>query len=274
MIRLAIRVPQASAELVLAELIELAPGGVEERDAGEGTVEYAIYGAEGEIPALPELEAAVAGVPIEVSTSTVQDGWESRWRDFHRATTVGGGGRQLRVSPPWDAAGDQPEVIIDPGRAFGTGAHPTTRLCIELLLGEEPEGSCVDLGCGSGVLAIAAARLGWTPVLAVDHDPASVEATAANAEANGVTLEVERFDLLRSGPAPSGGLVMANLLRPLLLELAGKGFDGPTPQVLVASGLLVREADEVSAALCRGLGLEERGRRVEGEWAALRLAVS
>ena len=274
MIRLAIRVPLASAELVLAELVELAPGGVEERDAGGEMVEYAIYGAEGEIPALPELEAAVAGVPIEVSTSTVQDGWESRWKEFHRATTVGVEGRSMRVSPPWDAAGDQAEVVIDPGRAFGTGAHPTTRLCLEMLLGEQPGGSCVDLGCGSGILAIAAARLGWTPVLAVDHDPASVEATAANAEANGALVEVARFDLLRDGPAPSGGLVTANLLRPLLLELARKGFDGPAPRVLVASGLLVREADEVSAALCRGLGLEESARGTEGEWAALRLAVS
>lgn len=274
MIRLAIRVPRASAELVLAELVDLVPAGVEERDAGEGTVEYAIYGAEGEIPALPELEAAVAGVPVEVSTSTVQDGWESRWQDFHRGTTVGGAGREMRVSPPWDAAGGEAEVVIDPGRAFGTGAHPTTRLCLKLLLGEEAQGSCVDLGCGSGVLAIAAARLGWTPVLAVDHDPASVEATAANAKANGVTLDAARFDLLRGGPAPSGALVMANLLRPLLLEVARMGFEGPAPQVLIASGLLVREADEVSDALCEGLGLCEAARCRDGDWAALRLAVS
>lgn len=274
MIRLAIRVPEASAELVLAELVELAPGGVEERDAGEGMVEYAIYGAEGEIPALPELEAAVSGVPIEVSTSTVQDGWESRWKEFHRATTVGVEGMAMRVSPPWDAVGDEAEVVIDPGRAFGTGAHPTTRLCLGLLLGEDSGGSCVDLGCGSGILAIAAARLGWAPVLAVDHDPACVQATATNAEANGATVEVTRFDLLRDGPAPSGDFALANLLRPLLLEVARNGFCEPAPRVLVASGLQESEADEVSTALCRGLGMEETRRCREGGWAALRLSVS
>lgn len=274
MIRLAIRVPEGSADVVLAELLELAPGGVEERDAGGGLVEYAIYGAEGEVPALPELEAAVGEVPVEVSTSTVQDGWESRWKDFHRATTVGRDGRELRISPPWDAAGGEGEVVIDPGRAFGTGAHPTTRLCLELLLGEVAAGSCVDLGSGSGVLAIAAARLGWGPVLAVDHDPASVEATLANASANGVDLEVERFDLLRDGPAPCGDLVLANLLAPLLLSLARGGFESPGPRVLVAGGLLAREADRVSEVLGRELGLKEEARLCEGDWTALKLAVS
>lgn len=274
MIRLAIRVPGESAEIVLAELAELSPGGVEECDGGDGFVEYAIYGAEGEIPSLPDLDAAVGDVPIEVATSVVEDDWETRWREFHRAATVEAGGRSLRVRPPWDVAGGEAEVVIDPGRAFGTGAHPTTRLCLGFLLQERPAGSCVDLGSGSGVLAIAAARLGWDPVLAVDHDPVSVEATLANARANGTELEARRFDLLRGAPAPSGDLVVANLLRPLLLGLAGGGFAGPVPQVLVASGLLVREADEVSEALCRGLGLRETGRCAEGDWAALRLALS
>lgn len=275
MIRLAIRVRGESAEIVLAELTELSPGGIEERDGGDGYVEYAIYGAEGEVPALPDLDAAVGDIPIEVTTSVVEDGWETRWREFHRAATVESAeGRSLRVSPPWDAAGGQGEVVIDPGRAFGTGAHPTTRLCLGFLLQEPVVGSCVDLGCGSGVLAIAAARLGWWPVRAVDHDPASVEATTYNAQANGVIIEAGRFDLLRDGPAPSGSLVVANLLRPLLLDLARGGFAGPGPQVLVASGLLVREADEVSESLCRGLGMRETGRSGDGEWAALRLAVS
>ncbi len=274
MIRLAIRVPEESAELVLAELADLSPGGIEECEAGEGFVEYAIYGAEGEIPALPELEAAVGEVPVEVTTSVVEDGWESRWKDFHRAATVEAAGRRIRVSPPWDAGGGEAEVVIDPGRAFGTGAHPTTRLCLGLLLQEPVAGSCVDLGCGSGVLAIAAASLGWRPVRAVDHDPASVEASVANARVNGVSLEVGRFDLLRGGPAPSADLVLANLLRPLLLEVAREGFAGPAPRVVIASGLLVREADEVSAALARGLGMQETARSAEGDWAALRLTVS
>jgi ribosomal protein L11 methyltransferase len=108
----------------------------------------------------------------------------------------------------------------------------------------------------------------------VDHDPASVEATLANALANGVDLAAERFDLLRESPAPSGDLVMANLLAPLLLSLARAGFEPPGPRVLVAGGLLAREADRVSEVLGRELGLEEEARLCEGDWAALKLAVS
>src|SRR5439155_15494315 len=136
----------------------------------------------------------------------------------------------------------------DPGQAFGTGAHDTTRLCLELLLGLEPGGACVDLGCGSGVLTIAAARLGWAPVLGVEHEHESVAATLANARVNGVDVRAERFDLIHGGPAPGAPTVLANLLRPLLLHVARTGFEGERPRVLVASGLLVREADEIAAA--------------------------
>src|SRR5581483_8593025 len=97
----------------------------------------------------------------------VADDWADRWRAFHRGVRLG----PLWVGPPWEAApaGALP-VVIDPGRAFGTGAHPTTRLCLELLL-EQPPGALVDVGCGSGVLAIAAAKLGHGPVVALDVDP-------------------------------------------------------------------------------------------------------
>ena len=256
--------------MVLAELAELAPGGVEEVDDGD-IVEYAIYGAEGELPALPDLEAAAGDVRIEVRSSTVEDGWESRWKEFHSSIRVEGRERSLAVSPPWQATGAQDEIVVDPGRAFGTGAHPTTRLCLELLLGEPAGGSCVDVGCGSGVLAIAAARLGWSPVLAVDHDPLSVEATRTNAQLNGVVLEASRFDLLRDGAVPAGDLVMANLLRPLLLAMARSGFSGPRPKVLIASGLLRREAGEVGEALCSSLGMTAERRLDDGDWSALSL---
>lgn len=274
MIRLAVRVPRESAELVLAELVGLAPGGVEEVDCGAGLVEYAIYGAEGEIPALPELQAAAGGVPVEVSSSRVADDWDERWKEFHRPVAVEGRGRRLLIAPPWQAGGGREDVVIDPGRAFGTGAHPTTRLCLELLLALEPAGSCIDLGCGSGVLAICAARLGWVPVDALDFDPASVEATEANAQANGAGVDVFRFDLLRDGPAPGASLVLANLLRPLLLAVAREGLDGEQPTALIAGGLLEREAEEASAALGAAFGLEEADRRVEDGWAAVLLSVS
>ena len=269
MIRLALRVRRADAELVLAELIDLAPAGVEETDLGD-VVEYAVYGAPGELPALPEIRAAAGGSLVDIATTEVADDWAQRWRAFHEPVTVGG---RLHVRAPWHepAPPELPEVVIDPGQAFGTGAHATTRLCLELLLELEPAGALVDLGCGSGVLGIAAAKLGWSPVLGVDHEAESVEATIDNARANGVVVEARPFDLVRDAPAPVAPTVTANLLGPLLRRLAADGFaGGEVPRALIASGLLVEEADGVAAAFARR-GLRERTRRTDGEWAALLL---
>jgi ribosomal protein L11 methyltransferase len=272
-IRLAVRVKREDADVVLAELLELAPGGVEETDLAGGVIEYAVYGAPGELPDLPDVRAAAGGALVEVVTTEVADDWADRWRQFHRPVEIAG---RLYVRPPWEPARDElMDLVIDPGQAFGTGAHHTTRLCLELLadeaLPEPPAAGVMDLGCGSGVLAIAAAKLGWGPVAGVDHELESVRATADNAEANGVTVAVERFDLIRGGPAPAAPLVLANLLRPLLLCVARAGFqDGAAPQTLIASGLLTHEADEIAAAFARH-GLTEAGRRTSAEWAALLL---
>jgi ribosomal protein L11 methyltransferase len=268
MLRLALRVPREHADLALAELLELAPAGVEERDLGD-RIEYAIYGAPGELPALPDLQAAVGGALVEVVTEEVADDWGERWKQFHQPITLDG---RLHVRPPWaDAApAGVREVVIDPGQAFGTGAHDTTRLCLELLLELEPGGALMDLGCGSGVLAIAAAKLGWDPVAGVDHERESVAATAENAAVNGVGVDVRRFDLLRDGPAPTAPTVVANLLRPLLLAVARAGFAGAPPEQLIISGLLREQADEVAAAFAAH-GLAETARRTGGEWAAVLL---
>jgi ribosomal protein L11 methyltransferase len=266
-IRLAVRVAREQAELALAELLVLAPSGVEEVDVSEGVVEYAIYGAEGEIPDLGEIDAAVGGALVEVSTSTVADDWADRWREFHRPLQIGTH-PPLRLRAPWHEAGDGPEVVIDPGRAFGTGAHPTTRLCLELLLDLEPAGTLADLGCGSGVLAIAAAKLGWAPVDGYDHEAESVEATAVNARVNDVSVGAHRWDLRRDA-IPEAPAIAANLLRPLLLTLAERMERAP--RVLIASGLLAHEADEVAAAFERH-GLRETDRRESEGWAALLLA--
>jgi ribosomal protein L11 methyltransferase len=275
MIRLALRVRRDDAEVALAELLELAPGGVEERDLGD-VVEYAVYGAPGELPALPDVRAAARGALVDVVTTEVADDWAQRWREFHRPVTVGG---RLHVRAPWHPpcpAGAH-DIVIDPGQAFGTGAHATTRMCLELLLelgdAVEPGAPVVDLGCGSGVLAIAAAKLGHGPALGVDHDPLALEATAQNAAVNGVQVAVRPYDLMRDGPAPAAPLVLANLLGPLLRRLAAGGFDdagGAAPRVLIASGLLAGEAAGVGAAFARR-GLHERTRRTDGEWAALLL---
>jgi ribosomal protein L11 methyltransferase len=270
-IRLAVRVRREHAEIVLAELLELAPGGLEEREEGD-VVEYALYGAAGELPALPAVRAAAGGALVEVRTTEVPDDWHERWRAFHRPVTVAG---RLHVRPPWEPPPAETaglvDLVVDPGQAFGTGAHPTTRLCLALLLELEPSGGFVDLGCGSGVLAIAAAELGWAPVLGLDHEAESVAATRENARRNGAAVRAERFDLLHDGPAPSAPTVAANLLRPLLLHVARAGFRDGAPRALVASGLLREEAGEVSAALAAGLGLREAARREDGDWAALLL---
>jgi ribosomal protein L11 methyltransferase len=276
MIRLALRVRREQAEVALAELLELAPSGVEERELDGGAlIEYAVYGSPGELPALPDLRAAAGGALVDVLTEEIPDDWHERWKAFHRPVLVTRGARGLRVRPPWEQAEPQPgveELVIDPGQAFGTGAHETTRLCLELLLELEPEGALVDLGCGSGVLAIAAARLGWDPVVGIDHERESVAAAQDNAAVNGATIDIRHFDLLHDGPPPSAPTIVANLLRPLLLNVAATGFaDAQRPQVLIASGLLIPEADEVSATFERELGLRETARRHAGDWTALLL---
>jgi ribosomal protein L11 methyltransferase len=293
-IRLAVRVRREHAELVLAELLELVPAGVEEQAGDGGTVEYAIYGAPGELPALPDLQAAAGGALVEVSTSEIADDWHERWRAFHGAVMVaapaGGGAPGVRVRPPWErpaahTEGALMDVVIDPGQAFGTGAHATTRLCLELLLElshvqPPPRPPLIDVGAGSGVLAIVATRLGFAPVLALDNDPLSVQAVRENAHANDAPVEARRWDLRRQPLPPlADAVVLANLLRPLLLELAAalttaSGGGAPAPPQLIASGLLREEADEVAAAFARARGMRERARREQGEWAALWLEAS
>jgi ribosomal protein L11 methyltransferase len=253
---------------VLAELLDLFPAGVEEVDKGDA-VEYAVYGAPGELPSLPDLQAAAAGALVDVSTSEVADDWADRWRSFHRPVTVGG---RVHMRPPWapPATEGLVDVVIDPGRAFGTGAHASTKLALELLVDVAPT-RLADWGCGSGVLAIAARKLGFKPVEAIDDDPLAVQATKANAAANGVGVEAWRADL-RTDPLPTAPTITANLLRPLLLVAVSRLPD-PPPGVLIASGLLATECDEiVDAFAAHGLG--EDARRAEGEWAALRLRSS
>lgn len=283
MIRLALRVRREDAELALAELLALAPSGVEELDIDDALVEFAVYGAPGELPELPDLRAAAGSALVEVSTSELPDDWAERWKRFHRPIVIDApaGVPGLRVRPPWERAvdlADTKDIVIDPGQAFGTGAHHTTRMCLELLLelaSREPgRGPLVDVGCGSGVLAIAAAQLGFAPVLGLDHESESVQATHDNARVNGVVVQAHRFDLRREElPLIEGRrapILLANLVRPLLLDLSASL--GEPPRHMIVSGLLREEADEVAAAFHDRLGLHEHARRQSGEWAAVWLA--
>jgi len=200
-------------EAELALLLHIFPEGVEELDGA-----FAVYAEE------PPLGFDV------VEADDVPEGWEDRWRAFHHGATVG----RFWVGPPWEEPPDETEaIVIDPGRAFGTGAHPTTRLCLEALL-ELERGSLLDVGCGSGVLSIAAALLGFAPVTGVDTDRAAVEATAANAAANGVAVETRVGDAT-TARLPDVDVTVANI------SLDAVNMLRPTSPVLVTSGYLVAD---------------------------------
>jgi ribosomal protein L11 methyltransferase len=175
-----------------------------------------------------------------------------RWRAFHRPALVG----PFWIGPPWQPVpADVVPVVIDPGRAFGTGGHATTRLCIELVAELEPS-SLLDIGCGSGVIAIAATMLGFSPVVAVDLDPAAIDATERNAAANGVVLDVRELDAGRDA-LPLSEIAVANIS----LERVESLLTRVDAAVVVASGYLERDEPKLG-------GYRRRERRVLEGWAA------
>lgn len=225
---MSVTVPPDRVETARARMLELFPQGFEEIDRGSGLELVGYTDAAGEERFLHEFSGARG--------TDVEQGWEERWREFHRPVRVG----PLWVGPPWETPPpDAVPVVVDPGRAFGTGAHPTTRLCLELLIGLE-RGSLLDVGCGSGVLAVAAAALGYAPVVALDHDPAAVEATSANAARNGVSLEVRLADALAE-ELPRTDVTVANISLGSVLELGAR----LTSARVVTAGYHAGEAPEL-----------------------------
>jgi ribosomal protein L11 methyltransferase len=211
-------VPAAEAEKARALLIPLAPAGFEEVERGE-SVELVVYGHEAE-------ELALQAAFPEVASARVEQGWEDAWRAFHRPVLAGG----IWIRPPWEEApAVGPTLVVDPGRAFGTGAHPTTRACIELLATLEPC-SLLDAGCGSGVVACAGALLGFAPVMAVDVDPVAVAAAEETARRNALAIEVRQADAL-ADPLPAADLVVANIELAVVEGLLPRA---PAPAALTA----------------------------------------
>ena len=242
--RAAVVVPAAEAETAAALLLELVPAGHEVKSVADG-IELAVY------VAADELDRLRAAFPA-VRAHFVAPGWEDAWREFHVPVVVG----PLWVGPPWETPPPGlAAVVIDPGRAFGTGAHATTRLCLELLAEVEP-GSLLDVGCGSGVLAIAASRLGFRPVLAVDSDETAVAVTIENAEQNGATVDARVLDALRD-PLPPADVVLANIALDVVTALSSR----VECERLVLSGYL--EADRPAVS-----GLRHLARRTAAGWAA------
>jgi ribosomal protein L11 methyltransferase len=225
-------------------MVALFPEGFEESETPEGLELAAYTEAQGE-ERLRHAFGKARSVPVEPD-------WADRWREFHRPVQAG----PFWVGPPWERPSEPAlAVVIDPGRAFGTGAHPTTRLCLELLAAEEL-GSLLDVGCGSGVLAIAAVKLGFRPVVALDRDQAAVAATKSNADRNDVSLQVRQADAL-ADPLPVADVAVANL------TLADIEALGPRlgARRLISSGYLGSERPDLPA-------FERRERRTVEGWAA------
>ncbi len=255
---LALTVPSRAVEDVLDRLLPIVPGGVREVQAGRRT-ELRMRGAE--IPDRGSLAKAAGRWPHTVSEREVPDDWRERRIWDYAPDLIGG---RLVVAPDWAPASSASiEIALGESAAFGAGAHPTTRTCLELLLELEAAGSFADLGCGTGVLAILAVRLGWEPVSALDVRPEAVAATAANAERNAVSLEVLQRDLAAEPPPAADGLA-ANFPAELHRIVAPR-LPEPLPRVALLSGFGSDQiADVLDAYAARGL--RETVRREPQGW--------
>lgn len=288
--------PEHQADLAVAECHALTGVGCMQGEPSGGVVAIDIWMPEAGCPGAGRLRAhlAAAGIAAEVAESLEGDEWRSALRDFHQPVVAG----RIRVRPPWVApAPGMHDIVIDPGMAFGTGQHPTTRTALELLQRIPATGAVLDAGCGSGVLAIAARRLGMGPVEAIDFDPDSVSATTRAARANMVDRITARRATIGDDPLPTAPILLANITLEVLEILAASlmkavpdtgrgqapggdrhrpGTDTgvclpPSVRHAVLSGLREREVDAAVAAF-GVLGLAEAERVAEGGWASVRLA--
>ena len=225
--------------------------------------------------ALGHLQAFELRVIGELQTRLVHEAdWAEAWKAFFPVMRVG---RRIVIRPTWRrhrARRGDVVIALDPGMAFGTGSHPTTRLCLAALEPLAEDGRLdgvrvLDVGCGSGILAIAAVRLGAADALGVDTDPIAIEATLANARRNRLGRRIRA----RAGSIPTGepafDVVLANLIGGVLIPIAPELRDELRPGGwLVASGIFVDREAEVRAAF-EAAGLEPVDRSVDGDWIAL-----
>jgi ribosomal protein L11 methyltransferase len=262
---IALRVAPEGVEPVMDELLLIAPYGVFEGAVEDG-VELRLRGAAAEMPSR-ERVAELAGRWLRgIEEREVPDDWSERRALDYEPVVIAG---RVGIRPVWAPPPADPNVIdlILAEGAFGTGAHATTRHCVEILLDLEPAGPLADLGCGSGILSIVAALLGFAPIVALDNDQRAVDATRINAAANGVQVEAHAADLMAENPPPARTMV-ANIPAPVHLQIAARM--GEPPDTLIAAALRIDNVDEVIDAYA-ARGLVERSRRAEGSWVTLEL---
>ncbi len=265
--RVVLRVRHDALDEVLDALLPRLTDGVHERPAPAGAVELVAHALTGALPPREELVALAGGALISLDEHDVPEDWRERRRLDGEGGVAIGGRVWLRspLDPP--AAEGLLDVVIERSCAFGTGAHPTTRMCLSLMTGLEPAGAFADLGCGAGALAIAAALLGFEPVDAVDRDEPSVAAVRENARRNGVEVHAYALDLLAE-PAPPAHAVAANVPAAVHAGVAARLPD--TVEHLIASGIRPESREEVLGLYARrGFALREE--REEGGWLALAL---
>jgi ribosomal protein L11 methyltransferase len=264
-----VTVPAAEEDVATALLWEQGTMGIEVRPAGTRDVALLAYFPDG-AGLEPALVAALVPIPLaRLQRAAVPDvDWVARFREGFRTFHAAG----FIVRPPWDLEGSPRDsgdvLVVDPGRAFGTGTHESTRLCLALLRDlarRGPLGRVLDLGTGTGILAVAAARLGARTATAVDLDPEAVAAARHHARLNAVALRLVRADLAAALMPGAFDLVLANIAAPVLVERRYEILALGAP-IIVLSGLLVTDAETVRAA-------DETAGRIEvrqdGEWAAL-----
>jgi ribosomal protein L11 methyltransferase len=262
--RVSFRIPETAREDVLDGVLPLLPAGIVEKPAGEGVSEISSYGA-----ALPGADVLRASTPIELEGLAYEDA-PADWRE--RRGRFGGGGvlvaDRLVVRSPYDppAPDGVLEVVIE-GSGFGSGSHPTTQMCLGLLLDLEPAGGAVDYGCGAGTLAIAAAKLGWAPVSGIDREGQAIEEARVNARRNGVEAEFAHGDIATTEPEVRE-LLLANAPPPVQLRLAA-AVTGQVRHVIV-SGIVEGELEEVRSAYAAA-GLHPQKGMAADAWIAMRL---
>jgi ribosomal protein L11 methyltransferase len=248
----------------------LQPAGWQEADGGDTLIFWLAEGAEADGPAVLALARLGALGALEVSRE--RPGWEDAWRRFHKPRVLG----RLYVRPPWyPARDDLLDVVVEAGRAFGTGGHASTRQCLEEIQ-VIPPGPLLDLGSGSGVVSLAALRLGFSPVCGVDIDPVAVHAAAGNAALNGLSPTFLVGDATAPGYAlPDADTVVANIALDPILRLAhrfARGADGGAPGLrpahLLLAGLLVEQGEQAATAFP---DYETASRRDDGTWLMLHL---